>query len=415
MGAMIKADKKRRKKQLLVISQYFYPERFRVNDLCAQWIKRGYEVTVITGIPNYPRGKFYSGYGLLRKRYEVWQGVKIVRLPLIPRGKSALTLILNYLSFVVSGFIWQRITKLQADYVFIYEISPMTQALPGVWYGKRRKIPCYLYAADLWPENVEYTAGIQSRVILWGIGKMVDYIYRRCDRIFTPSRSALQVIKARGVDSEKLEYWPQHAESFYHPVPREEIKSSLIFRDGSFHVIFAGNIGYAQGLEVLPKTAKLLKQKHLKVRFSIVGDGRFKDNLVSMIEKYQVSEYFQLIPQQPSEKIPELTAVCDAALICLGKSKAFSLTLPGKMQSYLACGIPILVSADGEIQEVMKEAKAGLCSDAGDYRGLAHNIEAMLRMSEEERKTMAENGLNYYKEHFNRETLLARMDQWFSD
>lgn len=408
-------DKSVRKKHILMISQYFYPEQFRVNDLCTQWIKRGYEVTVITGIPNYPQGKFYPGYGLFRKRYEIWQGVKIVRLPLIPRGNSTLTLILNYLSFVISGFFWHRITKLKADYVFIYEVSPMTQALPGVWFGRRRRIPCYLYVTDLWPENVEYTAGINNRLILWSIGKMVNYIYGSCNRIFTSSMSFIKAIEARGVDLEKLEYWPQYAEGFYHPVSKEEIKITMIPRDGSFHVIFAGNIGYAQGLEILPRAAKLLKQKHHKVLFSIVGDGRFKDNLANLIKRYQVSEYFQFIPQQPPERIPELMAVCDAALICLGKNKVFSITLPAKTQSCLACGIPILVSGDGEIQEVIEEAKAGLCSDAGDYKGLAGNIETMLRMSEEERKAMAEHGLKYYKEHYDREALLERMDRWFSD
>ena len=142
------------KKHILVIAQYFYPEQFSINDICTEWVKRGYKVTVITGIPNYPQGKYYNGYGLFKKRKETYNGIEIIRIPLIPRGKNAIMLALNYLSFVISGFFWKLFTKIEADYVFIFEVSPMTQALPGVWYAKKRKIPCYLYVQDLWPENV---------------------------------------------------------------------------------------------------------------------------------------------------------------------------------------------------------------------------------------------------------------------
>ena len=131
------------KKHILVIAQYFYPEQFRINDICTEWVKRGYKVTVVTGIPNYPQGKYYDGYGLFKKRKETYNGIEIIRIPLVPRGNNSIMLALNYLSFVVSGFFWKMFTKIKADYVFIFEVSPMTQALPGVWYAKKRKIPCY--------------------------------------------------------------------------------------------------------------------------------------------------------------------------------------------------------------------------------------------------------------------------------
>ncbi|MDD3141870.1 MAG: glycosyltransferase WbuB, partial [Lachnospiraceae bacterium] len=147
------------KKQILVISQYFHPEQFRINDICKEWVKRGYKVTVITGIPNYPQGKYYKGYGLLKKRKEIYKGIEVIRIPLIPRGKNTLMLVLNYSSFVIAGFFWEMFTKIKADLMFIFEVSPMTQALPGIWYAKKRKIPCYLYVQDLWPENVEIITG----------------------------------------------------------------------------------------------------------------------------------------------------------------------------------------------------------------------------------------------------------------
>src|SRR5699024_7818619 len=154
------------KKHILVISQYFYPEQFRINDICSEWVKKGYKVTVITGIPNYPQGKSYKGYGFFKKNREKYNGIEIIRITLIPRGNSAIMLSLNYLSFVITGFFWSLFTKVKADAVFIFEVSPMTQALPGVWYSKRKGVPCYLYVQDLWPENVEIITGITNKRVI---------------------------------------------------------------------------------------------------------------------------------------------------------------------------------------------------------------------------------------------------------
>ncbi|MEH7378276.1 glycosyltransferase family 4 protein, partial [Neobacillus drentensis] len=340
--------------------------------------------------------------------------IEIIRIPLIPRGNNAIMLALNYLSFALSGFFWEIFTKIKADYVYIYEVSPMTQALPGVWYAKKRKIPCYLYVTDLWPENVEIVAGIKNRRILNGIGIMVDYIYKRCDRIFTSSKSFIDAINNRGVERDKLEFWPQYAEDFYKPVDRLSTSIKEIPNDDTFNIIFAGNIGVAQGLNILPETAQILKQNSIKVRFNIIGDGRFKDTLVNMVKEYNVFEMFNFIEKQPATRIPEYMAVCDATLISLSKSKVFSITLPAKTQSCLACGIPIIVSADGEIQEVIKRAEAGLCSAAGDVEMLANNIRKLVSKSPNERKQMAQNGLEYYKVNFGKSTLLNKMDNWFS-
>lgn len=401
------------KKHILVIAQYFYPEQFRINDICTEWVKRGYKVTVITGIPNYPQGKYYDGYGLFKKRKETYNGIDIIRIPLIPRGNNAIMLALNYLSFVVSGFFWKVFTKIKADYVFIFEVSPMTQALPGVWYAKKRKIPCYLYVTDLWPENVEIVAGITNKRILNTIGVMVDYIYKRCDRIFTSSESFIQAIVDRGTDREKLEFWPQYAEDYYKPIDKEKTNIVEIPQDGIFNIIFAGNIGFAQGLDVLPKVAKILKEVNTKARFNIVGDGRFKETLKAKVEEYQVTDYFNFIDKQPATRIPEFMAVSDATLISLSRSKVFSITLPAKTQSCLACGIPIIVSADGEIQDVINKANAGVCSDAGDVKGLADNIKQLISMSAEKHQEMARNAVSYYQKNFDKDTLLNRMDQWF--
>jgi len=403
-----------KKKHILVISQYFYPETFRINDISKEWVSRGYKVTVLTGIPNYPIGKFYKGYSFFKGRREEWNGVDIIRIPLIPRGRNPIMLVFNYLSFAISGFIWKVFTKIKADCVFIYEVSPMTQALPGVWYAKKKKIPCYLYVTDLWPENVEFATGIKNEFILGTIGKMVDYIYLRCDRIFTSSESFINEISKRNINKDKLEYWPQYAEDYYKKVIKKSSTVDEIPQDGKFNIIFAGNIGLAQGLDILPQTAKLLRQREVKVRFNIVGDGRYKETLMKEVLKNEVSEYFNFIEKQQAIRIPELMSVCDATLICLAKSKVFSITLPSKTQSCLACGIPILVSADGEIQKIINESKSGLCSGAGDFNELANNIIKLVTFSKDKLEKMSENAIEYYQENFDKTKLLDRMDIWIN-
>lgn len=405
---------KNSKKHILVISQYFYPEQFRINDICTEWVKRGYKVTVITGIPNYPQGKFYKGYGMFRRKREIYEGIEIIRIPIVPRGKNPIMLSLNYLSFVISGFIWNIFTRIKADIVFIYEVSPMTQALPGVWYSKKRKIPSYLYVTDLWPDNVEIVTGIKNKFIIGSIGKMVDYIYKNCNRIFTSSKSFVDSIKERGVSEEILEYWPQYAEDFYKPISKENIQFNQIPKDGKFNIIFAGNIGVAQGLDILPKAAQILSKKNINVRFNIVGDGRFKRNLINMVNESNLENMFNFIDKQPANRIPDLMSVCDAALICLSKSKVFSITLPAKTQSCLACGIPIIVSADGEIQNVIAEANAGLCSNSGDYHMLADKVEELISKTNNELMEMRKNAIKYSDDKFNKDKLLNRMDEIFN-
>lgn len=401
------------KKHILVVAQYFYPEQFRINDICTEWVKRGYKVTVLTGIPNYPQGKYYEGYGLFKKRKEIYEGIEIIRIPLIPRGNNAIMLALNYLSFVVSGFFWKVFTLIKADYVFIFEVSPMTQALPGVWFAKKRKIPCYLYVQDLWPENVEIITGITNNVFIGAIGKMVDYIYARCTKIFTTSNSFKESIEKRGVPSEKIEYWPQYAEDFYRPI--EKINIDEIPNDDAFNIIFAGNIGNAQGLDILPKTAVLIKKNNLnrKIRFNIVGDGRYKEALINFVNSANVSDMFNFIPKQPATRIPQFMAASDAAFLCLTDSPLFAMTIPAKLQSYMACGIPIIASADGETNQIIKESNAGVSCPAGDAERLSDLINDLSFKSYDELTKLGFNARDYYDRTFNKEELLKRMDKHF--
>ncbi|MFL2133614.1 glycosyltransferase family 4 protein [Desemzia sp. FAM 23990] len=402
------------KKHILVISQYFFPEQFRINDMCEEWVNRGYKVTVVTGIPNYPKGKFYEGYGVLKKTRENYKGIDIIRLPIVPRGNNSIMLILNYLSFVVSGFFWKVFTKVKADQVFIFEVSPMTQALPGVWYAKKNKISCFLYVQDLWPENVEIITGIKNKAIIGVIGKMVDYIYKNCTKIFTTSQSFKKSINERQVPIEKIEYWPQYAEEFYQPLKKTGTDETA---DDIFNIVFAGNIGNAQGLDILPRTAKILKSRmnEKQVRFNIIGEGRYKNTLINTVDKYDVSNMFNFIDKQPAEKIPEFMAKNDAAFICLTDSPLFKMTIPAKLQSYMACGISIVASAGGETSNVIEEANAGLTAPPGDEEKLAEAILIMLTKPKNEVRELGKNAKKYSDSHFNKKVLMDQMEIHFEN
>ncbi len=399
------------KKHILVVSQYFYPEQFRINDICQEWVKRGFKVTVITGIPNYPEGKYYEGYGISKKRKETWNGIDIIRIPLIPRGKSKIGLVCNYLSFPVSGFIWNLLSNIKADYVFNFETSPMTQTLIAVWYAQKHKVPCYLYVQDLWPEAVETVTGIHNPFIIKPLDTMVRYIYKHCDKIFCTSPSFVRDICKRGVDKKKVYYWPQYAEEFYQPAEKHSVPE--IEDDDSFKIIFTGNIGYAQGLDTIPKAAKILKSKGANVKFYIVGDGRYKQELIKEISYAGVEDMVLLIGRHPAKRIPEFLACCDVAYESFMNDSLFSKTIPAKVQSYMACGMPVLAASEGETNRIVQKADCGLCSRIGDEVSLAENVEKMMSMELAELERMGKNAREFCNRYFSKKVLMDKMDENF--
>lgn len=396
-------------KHILVISQYFYPETFRINDMAAEWVRRGYRVTVLTGIPNYPMGRFFEGYGYTKKRRQIWNGIDIIRIPLVPRGNSSIGMMANYGSFVISGFLKNMLSNIKADCVFTFGVSPMTQALIGCWYAKKHHVPHYLYVQDLWPENVITVTGITNRTVIGAIDKMVDYIYRNTDEIFATSPSFVDAICNRKVkvDRNKVHYWPQYAEEFYKPVEKANVPE--IPEDGSFKIAFTGNIGTVQGLDILPRTAGLLRDENVK--FVIVGDGRYQAEFENEIRNQSVQNKFIMIPRQPAERIPELLSVCDVAFLSFKDEPLWTKTIPAKLQSYMACGMPVIASAEGETKRIIEEADCGICCGIGDAKQLAEGIRNLMQM---DLMTMRENSRSYCENCFNKIKLMDQMDLFLS-
>lgn len=406
-------------KHILLISQYFHPETFRVNDMACEWVKRGYNVTVLTGIPNYPMGKYFEGYDRKHRRRENWNGVNIIRIPLIARGNSsnkllnAIGMAANYFSFLNSGRKWvksKEASDLHADIVFTFEVSPMTQALIGVWYGKRYNVPTYLYVQDLWPENVEMVTGIHNKAIIVPIDKMVDKIYRETDTIFTTSPSFVDAIVNRKIPvaREKVHYWPQYAEEFYRPMEPQKI-DGIDVDDGYFKIAFTGNIGTAQGLDILPKVAERLKDE--KVKFVIVGDGRYQTALERQITELGVTDKFIMIPRVPADRIPAILSVCDAGFISFNNIPLWEMTIPAKLQSYMSCGKAIIASASGETKRIIEEANCGICAKIGDEEELAEGIK---RLKELDMEGIGRESRKYFEKNFDKSFLMNQMDKFFA-
>lgn len=395
------------KKHILIISQYFYPESFRINDIATEWVKRGYKVTVLTGIPNYPTGKFYEGYSWTKRRKEQWNGIDIIRIPLIARGQSSIGMILNYYSFVISGWIWNRVNKLNADIVFSFEVSPMTQVKVGCGYSRKHRIPHFLYVQDLWPENVEAITGISNRLIIGPLDRMVDKIYQQVDEIFVTSPSFVDAIvnRRKPVDNNKVHYWPQYYESFYKPSEKSEV--DVIPDDGRFKIIFTGNIGTAQGLDILPQVALRLRDEN--VVFILVGEGRYLSSFKKIISTNNVQDMFIFIPRVPADYIPKFLSACDVCFVSFAQESIWEKTIPAKLQTYMACGKPIVASASGETKRLIEEANCGVCAKIGDVEELVSAINYLRgsRLSE-----LGNNGYLYAKEHFDKDKLLDQMDMF---
>lgn len=360
--------------RILVVSQYFWPENFRVNELSAGLAARGHEVTVLTGIPNYPSGKFAPGYGVFSRRREDYRGVRVVRVPLVARGGGgAVRLALNYLSFAVSAAVLGPfLCRGACDAIFVHETSPATVGLPARWLKFLKKAPLVFWVLDLWPESLSASGMVSSPLILGLVGRMVKFIYDGCDRIVVSSRGFVAHIVGQGVPPEKLDYFPQWAESLYTPQSAARAEAG----GGAFRLMFAGSLGSSQDFGTILSAAEILKTRD--VEWLIVGDGRMRPWLESEIARRGLGARVRLLGPRPVAEMPALFAQADAMLVTLRKDPIFALTAPAKLQAYLACAKPIVAALDGEGARIVAQSGAGIAAPAGDAAALAAAAAAMI-------------------------------------
>jgi glycosyltransferase involved in cell wall biosynthesis len=397
--------------RILVITNHFHPENFRINDLALGLRERGHDITVFTGVPDYPDGKIYKGYGVFRRRREIWEGIKVVRFPLIPRGKGrGIDLALNYLSSAFfSTFLAPLCCRERYDLIFVFESSPITIGLPAIILRKLRKIPVFFWVLDLWPESLSATGAIRSPFLLGQVRKLVRCIYRNCDRLLISSRGFEKSIKETGGYEDRIEYFPNWVEPEYFASPVLSRGASLPKLPAGFRVLFAGNIGAAQDFPTILGAAERLKD-YPDIQWVILGDGRRADWLLDQVKVRKLEKSFHLLGKYPPDTMPGFFAQADALLVTLKKDPIFALTVPGKVQSYMACGRPVIAGMDGEGSQVIEEAGAGLTCPAESPDALADRVLSLYKMSIEDRQAMAERGRQYSLKHFNREILFSRLE-----
>lgn len=401
--------------RLLVVTQYFWPENFRVNDLVAELVSRGHQVTVLTGHPNYPAGEFFSEFLVEPENFNKYAGAEVVRVPHTARGKGGVRLMLNYLTFALSATcagLW-KLRGRDFDAVFCYEPSPITVGLPGAAMRAVKKAPLAFWVLDLWPETLHAIGVVKSPAMLSAIGKLVSFIYKRCDLILAQSRAFVPNIAKYAGPSARVEYFPSWAESVY---DMDEVTPAVEIQSGSptFTVMFAGNVGDAQDFPAILAAAEKLKDNRA-IRWVIVGDGRLSGWLAEQVAARGLSDCFILLGRHPVERMSSFFKHADALLVSLKDEPIFSMTIPGKLQSYLAAGIPLLAMLNGEGADVVKHAHAGLTCNAGDHEGLANAVLAMAAMTPAERSEMGNNGLQASAAQFNRAGLITQLEQWLVD
>ena len=378
-------------------------------------MQRGHHVTVLTGVPNYPVGKVFDSYRQQPSAFAKYEGSQVVRAPMLPRGTGSLRLVLNYLSFVIGATIWGSwyLRNDQVDVIFVFEPSPATVGLPAIWLGKLKQAPVVFWALDLWPETLAAIGAVRSPRILALVGHMVRFIYSRCALVLGQSRSFLGSIANYCKDESKIRYFPSWAEDVF-SYESLKLAPEIPETPNGFTIVFAGNIGEAQDMPAVLDTAERLKDNKV-IRWVIVGDGRKSEWLKTEVTKRGLENIILMPGRFPVERMLSFYAHADALLVSLKSDPVFSMTIPGKVQSYLMAGIPVLGMLDGEGAAVIHDANAGLTCDAGDSAGLAQAIITLVSMAPGERRRLGLNGRQFAQQEFGRAQLMDRLEALLSE
>lgn len=389
--------------RVLILSQYFWPENFRINEVAESLREAGCHVSILTGQPNYPDGEVFPGYFAWHAGTQ-WHldGYEIHRAPIVPRGRgSGVRLALNYLSFVLSASIfgpWLTRGK-PFDVVFVYGISPILQGIPATLFRYLKGAAHVIWVQDLWPQSLEATGYVTNRHLLAAIGLLTRWIYRRADLLLVQSEGFVADVRAAAGPGVQVAYHPN-------PGDRAQLERSAIGADipplnlaDGFNVVFAGNLGSAQSLETIVAAASILLERHSDIRIIFVGSGSRLSWLQAEIERQNLHNV-QIAGRFPSDAMPAIFRQASALLATLGGAPNLSRTVPSKIPSYLASGRPIIACVNGEGARIIREAGAGLTVPAEDAKSLAAAIVTLREMTPEQRTVMAEAGRTYFDEHF---------------
>jgi len=398
--------------RILVVTQYFWPENFRINDLASEFCGLDHEVTILTGYPNYPSGMVFPEFKLNPSAFAKFQSANVVRVPVISRGKGGLMLMLNYASFIISATVlgFFRLRGQKFDVIFVFEPSPITVGLPAIFLSYIKRAPLAFWVLDLWPETLEAVGAVRSKYVLKAIGSLVAFIYNRCDLILAQSKSFIPQIRQYCKEEIKVEYFPSWSDATF-DYSIVDLAEEVPAAEGVFSIMFAGNIGDAQDFPAILDAAEVVKGNK-GIRWLIVGEGRASEWVRSEVIRRGLEHCFLLLGNYPVDRMPSFYKHADALLVSLKAESIFAMTIPGKLQSYLAAGIPILAMLNGEGAEIIRRAGAGISSPAGDGFGLANAVIHMVNMNIDERLEMGRAGLALSEEEFSRGALISKLLSW---
>jgi glycosyltransferase involved in cell wall biosynthesis len=391
-----------------------------VNDIAFEFARKGYEITVITAIPDYPQGKFYDGYSLFKRTKEIVNNVHIIRLPIIPRGKGKkFELVLNYLSYLISALVFTffNFPINKYDVLFVHLTSPFFIALPAVILKQRQHIPLVFWVLDLWPESLSVAGGIKNQFILNSQKKLVRYIYNNCDKILIGSYGFRKSICEKGNYDDKIIYFPNWAETIKksHDYSKyQHVKPFTYFSESNFIILFAGNIGEAQNIDFVIDVANEIRDND-DIKFVFIGDGRKKRYLEDKVKRLNLSEHVFFLGQYPLDAMPWFMQMADVLLVSLKNESIFNLTVPSKVQFYMAQGKPILAVLNGDGADLINKAKCGISVPVGNFFLLKLAINKLYQMTKEELAEIGLNGKRYYEKKFKKEDRMAQLDILFKN
>lgn len=396
-------------KRILLVTQYFQPENFKCNDIAFELQRRGHDVTVLTAIPNYPKGKYFDGYGVFKRRTEVVDGVKIIRGFVVPRGKGGKILLsLNYLSYLFSSCIIALYLALRYRYdaVFVHEVSPVTIGVAATLVKRMQRIPMYFWVLDLWPESLTAAIGLRNRYILGFFSKMVQWFYRNSDKILISSKGFASSICEKGDFADKIVYFPNWVDgalTIKSDVPTPEVPAGFV-------AMFTGNIGESQDFGTVLDAAERLKSRK-DIHFVIVGDGRAKEWLEKQIVERELSQTVHCVGSYPLAAMPATFAKADVLFAALKDEAIFAITVPAKIQAYMSSGKPIVTMINGEAKLLIEEVGCGIAVEAGDGEAFAEAIAKIADMTQAERENIGEKGRLFAARNFDFATQMTLLEE----
>lgn len=393
--------------RVLLLTQYFWPESFQINQIATALAAQGIEVEVLTGKPNYPAGKVFPGYRAGGYQRETYEGIPVHRLPLMPRASGGLRLALNYLSFVLSGLLvapWKLRNK-PFDVIFVYAPSPILQAIPAIFLGWLKGARTILWVQDLWPQSLSATGHVSNSRILKAVEKVVRYIYRHMDLLLVQSEAFIAPV-AELAGGTPVVYHPNSVDDSF-AAPSSAPVPALAGLNAPFSVLFAGNIGTAQAVQVIVAAARLLKE-HAHISFVVVGDGSRYAWMQAQVVEHGLGN-LHLPGRFPVENMPGFMRQASALLVTLADQEIFRFTVPSKVQAYLASGRPIIACLNGEGARLVDAAGAGVTVPAEDGAALADAVLRLSRLDVAERAAMGQRGAAYHVAHFSHAMLIGQL------